>query len=184
MEHGAARIARLDGVITEAAKSAPPQMRAVIEALQALRGIAQVSAVTVVAELGELSRFSKAKQLMAYGGIVPSEDSSGERLRRGNITKTGNAHLRRVVVEAAWAYRHRPAMGAKLRKRQEKVSEEVKEIAWKAQQRLYERYRKLLAKGKNKGVVMTAVGRELLGFIWAIGIQVETAQKESLQQAA
>ena len=113
VEHGAARIARLDGVITEAAKSAPPQMRAVIEALQALRGIAQVSAVTVVAELGELSRFSKAKQLMAYGGIVPSEDSSGERLRRGNITKTGNAHLRRVVVEAAWAYRHRPAMGAK-----------------------------------------------------------------------
>jgi transposase len=184
VEHGAARIARLDGVITEAAKSAPPQMRAVIEALQALRGIAQVSAVTVVAELGELSRFSKAKQLMGYGGIVPSEDSSGERLRRGNITKTGNAHLRRVVVEAAWAYRHRPAMGAKLRKRQEKVSEEVKQIAWKAQHRLHERYRKLLAKGKNKGVVMTAVGRELLGFIWAIGIQVETAQKESLQQAA
>ena len=184
VEHGAARIARLDGAITEAVKSAPPQMRAVIEALQALRGIAHVSAVTVVAELGELSRFSRAKQLMAYGGIVPSEDSSGERTRRGNITKTGNAHLRRVVVEAAWAYRHRPSVGATLRKRQEHVSEEVKEIAWKAQQRLHERYRKLLAKGKNKGVVVTAVGRELLGFIWAIGIQVETAQKESLQRAA
>jgi transposase len=87
-------------------------------------------------------------------------------------------------VEAAWAYRHRPSVGAPLRKRQEHVSEEVKEISWKAQQRLQERYRKLLAKGKNKGVVVTAVGRELLGFIWAIGIKVETAQKECLQRAA
>lgn len=184
VEHGTARIARLDSAITEAVKSAPPQMRAVIEALQALRGIAHVSAVTVVAELGELSRFARARQLMAYGGIVPSEDSSGERTRRGNITKTGNAHLRRVVVEAAWAYRHRPSVGAKLRKRQAHVSEEVKEISWKAQQRLHQRYRKLLAKGKNKGVVMTAVGRELLGFIWAIGIKAETAQREPLQRVA
>jgi transposase len=108
VEHAGARIARLDGAITEAVKCAPPQMRAVIEALQALRGIAHVSAVTVVAEVGELSRFARATQLMAYGGIVASEDSSGERTRRGSITKTGNAHLRRVVVEAAWAYRHRP----------------------------------------------------------------------------
>src|SRR6202161_3499757 len=152
VEHGATRTARLDGAIEEAVKLAPPQMRAVIEALQALRGIAQVSAVTVVAELGEFSRFARAKQLMGYGGIVPSEDSSGERRRRGNITKAGNAHLRRVVVEAAWAYRHRPAVGAKLRKRQEKVSEEIKEISWKAQQRLHERYRKLLAQGKNKEI--------------------------------
>jgi transposase len=121
--------------------------------------------VIIVAELGEFSRFVRAKQFMGYGGIVPSEDSSGERTRRGNITKTGNAHLRRAVVEAAWANRHRPAVGAKLRKRQEKISEEIKEIAWKAQLRLHERYRKLLAKGKNKGVVMTAVVRELLGFI-------------------
>jgi len=81
-------------------------------------------------------------------------------------------------------YRHRPAVGTSLRKRQEKVSEEVKEIAWKAQQRLHQRYRKLLAKGKNKGIVVTAVGRELLGFIWAIGIKIEATQKESLQQAA
>lgn len=86
-------------------------------------------------------------------------------------TKTGNAHLRRAVGEAAWASRHRPAVGGTLRKRQEHVSQE---IAWKAQQRLHQRYRKLLAKGKNKGVVVTAVGRELLGFLWAIGIKVET----------
>jgi len=184
VEHAAARIARLDGAIAEAVKVAPPKMRAVIEALQALRGVAHVAAVTVVAELGELSRFARAPQLMGYGGIVASENSSGERTRRGNITKAGNAHLRRVVVEAAWAYRHRPAVGATLRKRQEQVSEEVKEIAWKAQQRLHGRYRKLLAKGKNKGVVVTAVGRELLGFIWAIGTKVEAARKESLQRAA
>ena len=115
---------------------------------------------------------------------MASENSSGERQRRGGITKTGNAHLRRVVVEAAWAYRHRPAIGLTLRKRQENLSEEVKEMAWKAQHRLHARYGKLVAKGKNKGVVVTAIGRELLGFIWAIGVQVEAEQKESLRQAA
>jgi transposase len=184
VEHAAARIARLEGAIAEAVKLTPPKMRAVIEGLQALRGIAHVSAVTVVAELGELSRFPGARQLMAYAGIVASEHSSGERQRRGSITKTGNAHLRRVVVEAAWAYRHRPAVGATLRKRQELVSEEVKEIAWKAQHRLHERYRKLLAKGKNKGVVITAIGRELLGFLWAIGLRVEAQEKGKAQQVA
>jgi transposase len=184
VEHAAARIARLDAAIAEAAKLASPKMRAVIEGLQALRGIAQISAVTVVAELGEVTRFSKARQLMAYAGIVASEDSSGERTRRGSITKTGNAHLRRVVVEAAWAYRHRPSVGAALRKRQETVSEEVKQIAWKAQHRLHARYGKLMAKGKNKGVVVTAVARELLGFLWAIAVHVEAEQKRSLENVA
>src|SRR6202789_219038 len=111
VKQGAALTVRLENAITEAVKSVPAQMRAVIEALQALRGIAEISAVTVVAEVGELSRFARAKQLMAYAGIVPSEDCSGERSRPGNITKTRNAHLRRLVVEAAWAYRHRPAVG-------------------------------------------------------------------------
>jgi len=182
VEHAAARIARLEGAIEEAVKLVPAPMRAVIEGLQALRGIAQISAVTIVAELGEITRFSKARQLMAYGGIVSREDSSGGRTRRGSITKTGNAHLRRVVVEAAWAYRHRPRVGDSLRRRQNAVSEEVKEIAWKAQHRLHERYGKLMAKGKNKAVVVTAVARELLGFLWAIGVRVEAEQKESLQQ--
>jgi transposase len=93
----------------------------------------------------------------------PSEDSSGQRTRRGGITKAGNAHLRRVVVEAAWAYRHRPAVGPALRKRQATVSAEVNEIAWKAQHRLHGRYRALLARGKCKQQVVTAIGRELLG---------------------
>jgi hypothetical protein len=107
-------------------------MRAVIEALQCLRGVAKVAAVTIVAELGELSRFERPRQLMGYGGIVPSEHSTGGKARRGAITKTGNAHLRRIVVEAAFPYRHRPAIGFALRKRQEGQSEDVKEIAWKA----------------------------------------------------
>jgi transposase len=184
VEHMAARIARLDGEIEEAVKLAPSRMRAVIQALQALRGIAQVSAVTIVAELGEVSRFGRARQLMGYGGIVASEHSSGENRRRGGITKTGNAHLRRIVVEAGWAYRHRPSVGTSLRLRQELVSEEVKEIAWKAQHRLHGRYRKMMARGKNKNVVITAIGRELLGFIWAIGVKVEAAHKQSLKQAA
>ena len=173
VDHGAARVERLERAIDEAVKSAPTRMLAVIEALQALRGIAQISAVTILAELGKVSRFPAPRQLMGYSGIVASEHSSGERSRRGGITKTGNAHLRRVVIEAAWAYRHRPRLGAMLHKRQEKLSEEVKEIAWKAQHRLHARYRKLSARGKNKQQVITAIGRELLGFIWAIGMKVE-----------
>ena len=98
-------------------------------------------------------------------------------MRRGAITKTGNAHLRRIVGEAAWAYQHRPAMSPLLEKRQEGLSEEVKEIAWKAQHRLCSRYRRLVAKGKLRQKVVTAVGRELLGFIWAIGVQVEREQQ-------
>jgi len=184
VEHMAARMERLDGAIEEAVKLAPPQMREVIEALQALRGIAQVTAVTIVAELGRLSRFGEAPQLMAFSGIVPREHSSGESTRRGGVTKTGNAHLRRVVVEAAWSYRHPPAITKGLRLRQEKVSEEVKEISWKAQHRLHSRYRKLTARGKNTGKVVTAMGRELLGFIWAIGVQVEAGQGKALGQAA
>jgi transposase len=127
-----------------------------------------------VSEVGERSRFTTPRQLMGYSGAVASEDSSGTRTRRGGITKAGNAHLRRVVIEAAWAYRHRPAVGPRLRKRQAPVSPEVKEIAWKAQHRLHARYRALTARGKCKQHVATAIGRELLGFIWAIGVHVES----------
>jgi transposase len=184
VEHAAARITRLDRAIEEAVKLTPPKMRAVIEALQVLRGVAQVTAVTIVAEVGEISRFTRARQLMGYGGIVASEHSSGESSWRGGITKTGNAHLRRVVVEAAWAYRHRPHIGESLRKRQARVSEEIREIAWKAQHRLHTRYRRLMARGKEKEKVVTAIGRELLGFIWAIGVKVEAAQNKTERRAA
>lgn len=173
VEHAAGRIERLERVIDEAVQTAPARMRAVIDALQALRGIALVSAVTIVAEVGELSRFTRAPQVMGYSGMGAREDSSGGRTRRGGITKTGNAHLRRIVIEAAWAYRHRPSVGGGLRKRQAALSDDVKAIAWKAQHRLHGRYRKLLGRGKCQQQVVTAVGRELLGFIWAIGVVVE-----------
>jgi hypothetical protein len=118
---------------------------------------------------------------MGYSGMVSSEDSTGDRVRRGAITKTGNAHLRRIMGEAAWAYQYRPAMSPELKKRQEGLSEEVKEIAWKAQHRLSSRFRRLMAKGKLRQKVNVAIGRELLGFIWAIGIQVEKERR--LRQA-
>jgi transposase len=174
VDHVVGRVARLERAIDEAVTTAPPQMREVIEALQALRGIAKVSAVTIVAEVGQLSRFARAPQVMGYSGLGAREDSSGARTRRGGITKTGNAHLRRIVIEAAWAYRHRPSVGGALRKRQATLTDEIKAIAWKAQHRLHARYRKLLGRGKCPSQVVTAVGRELLGFIWAIGVAVET----------
>lgn len=173
VEHARERIKRLEGSIDEAVETAPATMRAVIEALQALRGIAKVSAVSIVSELGQISRFARPKQLMGYSGTVSRENSSGDRIRRGAITKTGNAHLRRIVGEAAWAYRHRPAVQGALRVRQQGLPEPVIEIAWKAQHRLHGRYRRLLGKGKPKQQVITAVARELLGFIWAIGVHVE-----------
>ncbi len=179
VEHMADRIERLEHAIDDAVKTAPEQMRAVIEALQALRGIALISAATIVTEVGELSRFPTPRQLMGYSGAVASENTTGERTRRGSITKTGNAHLRRVVIEAAWAYRYRPAVGAALRKRQTDLSPEVKAIAWKAQHRLHGRYCWLAAKGKLKQEVVTAVGRELLGFIWAIGVHVEATRRQA-----
>jgi hypothetical protein len=164
--------------------AAPASMRAAIEALQALRGVARVAAATIVAEVGSLARFARPKLLMGYAGMVASEDSSGKRVRRGRITKTGNAHLRRVLIEAAWSYRHRPSIGAVLRKRQAGVEEEVKAIAWKAQHRLHRRYFRLLARGKPVQQVLTAVARELLGFIWAIGVEVERSSAASVRQSS
>jgi transposase len=183
VDHVAGRLERLEQAIGEAVRTAPAPVRAVIAGLEALRGIALVSAVTIASEVGEFSRFRKATGLMGYSGIVASEHSTGERCRRGGITKTGNAHLRRIVVEAAWAYRHRPAVGGALKRRQEGVSAGVKEIAWKAQHRLYGRYRKLVGRGKSKQQAITAVARELLGFIWAIGVTVEHQLREQ-QRAA
>jgi transposase len=180
VEHVAGRIERLERAIDEAVQTAPAPMRAVIDALQALRGIALVSAVTIVAEVGALSRFARAPQVMGYSGMGAREDSSGGRTRRGGITKTGNAHLRRIVIEAAWAYRHRPCVGGALRKRQAALSDDVKAIAWKAQHRLHGRYRTLLGRGKNPQQVVTAVGRELVGFIWAIGVAVEQRTPRSI----
>jgi len=181
VEHATERIVRLEQCIEEAVAHASPEIRAVIEALQALRGVAHITAATVVAEVGSLSRFEKPRQLMGYTGMVPREHSSGNRTQRGAITKSGNAHLRRVLVEAAWAYRHRPAVNGRLLKRQRllTLSDETKRIAWKAQQRLHKRYTAMMARGKHKNQVVTALARELLGFLWAIAVQTEAKFKKA-----
>lgn len=183
VKHVAERIVKLEKAIDEAVRQAPPEIRAVVEALQALRGVAQTTAATIVSELGSLSRFESPRQLMGYSGLVAREHSSGNRIHRGSITKTGNAHLRRVVVEAAWAYQHRPNVTGFLLRRQKSlvISDEVKQIAWKAQHRLNKRYKAMSARGKNKNQIVTAVGRELLGFIWAIATNTE---KQQVQAAA
>jgi transposase len=184
VDHARDRVQRLERAIDVAIEAVPPSMRAVIEGLQAMRGVSKLAAVTVVAELGELSRFDHPRQLMGYSGAVPSEHSSGCKTQRGSITKTGNGHLRRVLVEGAWSYRHRARVIGKLRKRQESVSEPVKAIAWKAQERLCARYRLLKAKGKVQQHVVTAIAREMLGFIWAIGVEVERTHASTSKSAA
>jgi transposase len=176
VEHAAERVARLEQALEQVIAAAPAATRALVAGLQALRGIKLVSAATIVAEVGPLSRFARPKQLMGYSGLVSSERSTGATVRRGAITKTGNAHLRHIMGEAAWAYQYRRAMSPELRRRQLGLSEEVKEIAWKAQHRLWARYRRLTARGKPRQSVTTTVGRELLGFVWAIGMQIEKEQ--------
>jgi transposase len=167
-----------------AVQSMPAKQQAVIAGLQCLRGVAKISAVTLVSELGQLSRFGGARQLMGYAGMVSREHSSRPRVRRGSISKAGNAHLRRIVTEAAWSYRHRPNLGATLIARQSGQSETIKAIAWRAQHRLHGRYRALMVKGKIKQKVITAIGRELLGFIWAIGCELERSGSKEVRQAA
>jgi transposase len=184
VEHVAERIVRLERGIDAAVQSMPESVQAVIAGLQCLRGVAKVSAVTLVSELGQVSRFAHPRQLMGYAGMVSREHSSGERIRRGSISKAGNAHLRRIVTEAAWSYRHRPNVGTTLAARQSGSSETVKAIAWRAQHRLHGRYRALLARGKTKQKVITAVGRELLGFIWAIGCELERPHPQEVRRAA
>lgn len=161
------RVAGLDRQLEAAA--AESVFWPAIEALMALRGINLLSATTVVAEIGDLRRFTSAPQLMAYLGLVPSEHSSGASKSRGGITKTGNGHARRVLVEAAWTYRHPARKTAHLQRRAERAPELVQDIAWRAQKRLCARYRLLEGKGKLKVQACTAVARELAGFIWAIG---------------
>lgn len=143
-------------------------MAPVVAALQAMRGVALVAAVTIVAEVGDFRRFINPRQLMAYLGLVPSEHSSGGSVRRGGITKTGNALARRVLIEGAWTYRMSARVSRKIHDRLEPLSTEIRDIAWKAQVRLCARYRRLATSGKPKVVVTTAVAREMVGFIWAI----------------
>lgn len=148
-----------------------------VKALQAFRGISSVSAIVIAAELDDLTRFATAPKLMGYLGLVPSEHSSGESQRRGRITRAGNGHVRKILTEAAWAYRFRPAKSRLIRERSRGVSPQVEQLAWRAQERLCGRYRKMSGRGKNKQQTITAVARELAGFIWALGQQKELLAK-------
>jgi transposase len=138
-----------------------------VQRLRCFRGIDDLTALTIAAELGDPHRFATAPSTMAFVGLVPSEHSSGTRRVQGGITKTGNAHLRRVLIESAWHYRHHPFVSATLRARQRGAPASVIARAWTAQQRLYRRYQRLAARGKPKQHIVTAVARELTGFLWA-----------------
>ncbi len=186
VEAGTARLQRLEQQVAQAATTG--RHAPLIAALQSLRGVGIITAVTLVAELGDLGRFATARPLMAYVGLVPSEHSSGESQRRGRITKAGNSHVRHVLVQAAWHYRHAPTLTAALAKRQASQPEAVADVARRAQERLHARYRKLAGrKGRRKAVI--AVARELAGFVWALARvhaehQASTAQVPDAEVAA
>jgi transposase len=165
LEQALARQAELDREIEALAQTDP--YREPVGWLRCFRGIDTLGAMILLVEIGDFRRFERARELMAYLGLVPSEYSSGERERRGALTKAGNTHARRVLVEAAWHYRHRPSLGPALARRSQGQSAACLSHAWRAQQRLHRRYRHLLGHGKRPPVAVAAIARELVGFIWA-----------------
>lgn len=165
---------RLDRLLTELEHFASQwRLYPAVRALMAMRGVKLIVAVTVIAELGDLTRFDHPTQLMSFLGLTPSEYSTGERIRRGAITKTGNQHARRILIEAAWAYRFTPKVSPEIQARQEIIPVVIRDIAWKAQLRLTKRYKSMQFKGKPKNVTIVAIARELAGFMWAIGQEVK-----------
>jgi transposase len=162
-----ARIASLTKSVDEHVRSS--DLAHLYLAYMALRGVSTIVSATLVAELGDLTRFSSAPKLMSFVGLVPSECSSGSRVSRGPITKTGNAHVRRVLVEAAQTYRYRPEVSVGLKRRQKDVPAAVVDIAWKAQKRLHARFKSITGRKKSANYAIVAMARELCGFIWAIG---------------
>jgi transposase len=168
------RLERLE----QAIRAAVPDwsLAEVVTALMAMRGMDLISATTLLAEIGDLSRFRTPHELMAYLGLVPSEESSGETIKRGPITKAGNRRARRMLVECSWSYQHPPRVGRAKQQKVDAAPMAVREIAWKAQCRLHRRYRALIRRGKPKTVAITAVARELAGFIWAVNRTVTEAR--------
>lgn len=169
----AARLKRLDAQLVAIVPSW--SMAPVVEAYQAMRGVCFMVAVTFAAEIGDVRRFDNPRQLMGFLGLVPSERSTGETIRRAGLTLAGNRRARRVLIEGAWSYRHPARVSEALRSRLAKLPKAVREIAWKAQVRLCARYRRLIAAGKKTQVVIAAIAREMAAFLWAIGRQVAPA---------
>lgn len=174
VEEAQERVESLETQLQAVAQQAP--YHEPVQALRCLKGIDTLSALTIMVETQDFRRFSTAAAFMSFTGLVPSEASSGARVRRGCITKTGNAHLRRVLVEAAWCNRHGQVVSRELALRRRNAAPIVLAIARKAQARLHRRYWRLVSRGKRQTVAVTAVARELAGFIWAIGQQVPTPQ--------
>jgi transposase len=174
MRQAQERLVRLEQAIA----AAVPEwsLAPLLTALLAMRGLDLISATTLLAEIGDLSRFRTASELMAYLGLVPSEDSTGDTVKRGPITKTGNRRARRMLVECSWSYQHPPRVGQAKQAKVDAAPAEVREIAWKAQHRLYRRYRALIRNRKLKTVAIVAIARELAGFIWAVARSVMTAR--------
>ena len=168
-----ARLARLDRQLAELVPDW--SMAPVVAAYQAMRGVSFLVAVTFAAEIGDVRRFQTPRQLMAFLGLVPSERSTGETVRRGGLTLAGNRRVRRVLVEGAWSYRHPARVTETIRSRLEDLPRAVREIAWKAQVRLCARYRRLMAAGKRAPVAVAAIAREMAAFLWAIGRHMEPA---------
>ncbi len=166
--------ARLEDLEASLLKEAESWVRRpIVTALTSMRGISTLSAIILCVELGDFSRFESARTLMGFVGLVPSEDSSGKRKSRGRITRAGNSHVRHVLVEAAWSYRWVPRVGIEHRRRLATVDKQTQDLAWRAQERLHKRYMHLSMKGKQAVKVVTAIARELLGFVWDIARRAE-----------
>lgn len=165
------RLQRITAELKEHASSW--RLSPLVAAYQALRGVQDTVAITATAELGDITRFDNPRQLAAFVGLVPSVHATGNSCRLGSITKAGNSHVRRVLVEAAWAYRHPAKVSEAIRKRIERLPKPIQDIGWKAQVRLCKRFRRLNGRGKHPNVVVTAIARELLAFMWAIAREVK-----------
>jgi transposase len=176
------RLQRLEHELQDQVKAW--RLAPVVDALQALRGVQFTVAVTIVAELGDLTRFDNPRQLMRYLGLTPSEYSSGERRRQGAITKAGNSHARRALIEGAWAYRYPAKVSRHLQLRLEKVPKTLQDISWKAQVRLCKRYRQLSARGKHANQVVVAIARELIAFMWAIARHISVTPESRVRMIA
>jgi len=177
-----ARIARLE----QALRDTLPEwsLKPLVQALQAMRGVQLIAAMTLVAELQDFQRFDSPRQLMAYVGLVPGEHSSGPKRRQGSITKAGNSAARRMLVEIAWHYQHSPRVSPIIAARQDELPKEVTDIAWKAQLRLHAKFKRLVARRVMKNKAVVAVARELSGFVWAIGRQVQASGWQGIDAAA
>ena len=174
-----ARIARLE----QAMRDTLPEwsLKPLVQALQAMRGVQLIAAMTLVGELQDFLRFDNPRQLMAYVGLVPGEHSSGPKRRQGSITKAGNSAARRMLVEVAWHYQHSPRVSPIIATRQDRLPKEITDIAWKAQLRLNAKFKRLVARRVMKTKAVVAVARELAGFVWAIGQEVQTSGWQGIE---